>query len=337
MASKIAIFGGSFDPIHMGHISCVKTVLSKLNLKKAIVIPSFKSPLKSSATQTDGRMRMNMTKLAFARWSKKIETSDIELKRKDTSYTIDTIKRLQRKLGNAELNLVIGADQLLQFHEWKQFEEILERVNLVVCSRPGVKWPITAADLPKAMFDLLSAHTKKIFELKSGQKIFFVKLENIDISSSELRKKISKGESVNQFVPKKVVDYIEENDLYQLQQAEVASEEKYLHFCAQALYDKKGFAITAKDMREVSGISDFAVICSSTSRVHASSLADHVVRSVKTDFGFYPLNVEGKEESRWIVIDYGFLIVHVFYDFTRQEYQLEKLWQDVPDLELSLK
>jgi nicotinate-nucleotide adenylyltransferase len=90
--------------------------------------------------------------------------------------------------------------------------------------------------------------------------------------------------------------------------------------------DKGGVNVKNYDLRDKSAPSEFTVICSGTSTRHATALAEHLTREVKKDYNVWPQNIEGQSEGRWIVIDYGALIMHTFYDYVRQEYRLEELW-----------
>ena len=109
---------------------------------------------------------------------------------------------------------------------------------------------------------------------------------------------------------------------------------KCTEFCSQVLYSRKGIAVKGFDLQKVSAPSEYALIASGTSTRHSVSLAENLVIAVKEEFHIHPMSVEGLAEGRWVVVDYGSLIVHLFYDFVRQEYNLEGLWKDAKDLGL---
>ena len=109
-------------------------------------------------------------------------------------------------------------------------------------------------------------------------------------------------------------------------QTNIGDFEKFTTFCAGVLTDKGGINVQTYDLRAQSAPSEFTLICSGTSTRHATALAEHLIREIKKEYGVWPESLEGQGEGRWIVADYGALIVHTFYDFVRQEYRLEELW-----------
>ena len=109
---------------------------------------------------------------------------------------------------------------------------------------------------------------------------------------------------------------------------------KFSSFAGDVLFSKKGIQVRGFDLRKMSAPSEFAVICSGTSTRHTSSLAENLIDAVKEEYGVLPQSIEGLSEGRWVVLDYGSLIVHLFYDFVRQEYSIEKLWLDAVDIGL---
>ncbi|MGZ3692387.1 MAG: ribosome silencing factor, partial [Pseudobdellovibrio sp.] len=128
--------------------------------------------------------------------------------------------------------------------------------------------------------------------------------------------------------------YIKQHGLYKTGSSKISNFKTFTDFCAQSLFDKKGIAVKAYDIQSVSSSSDYTLIASGTSTRHASSMAENLVKAVKDEFNVYPLSVEGIDEGRWVVVDYGALIIHLFYDFVRQEYRLEDLWKTGTELKL---
>jgi nicotinate-nucleotide adenylyltransferase len=128
----VGIYGGTFDPVHVGHIITAQRVLEKRKLDKIIFIPAYISPLKTDKKYAPPEHRLNMLKLGLEETDNFI-TSDIELKRKNISYTIDTLKELKKTYD--EIELIIGYDNLLVFHKWHKPDEILELCKLVVLHR----------------------------------------------------------------------------------------------------------------------------------------------------------------------------------------------------------
>lgn len=188
---KIGIFGGTFDPIHFGHLITAQAVLEKRNLDKIIFVPSFISPHKINYQYSEPNHRMNMTKLATES-NPKFAVSDFEINRSEISYTYNTLLEFSKTYEDMEL--IIGFDNLVVFDLWHKPDEILNLVKLVVMKRTYDK------------------------EIKSPNKYFgkaeFVDTPTIEISATEIRERITKQISVEYYIPSKVVDYIKMNNLY---------------------------------------------------------------------------------------------------------------------------
>ncbi len=187
----IGIYGGNFDPIHIGHLITAQYVLEQRNLDKIIFIPANISPLKQDVDTESGIHRLNMVKFAIER-NDKFEVSDIELQREGVSYTLDTLKEIKESYG--EIELIIGYDNLVRFDKWKYPEEILDLCKLIVLHRKVDKEP---AD-------------KNIF----FDQAIIVDSPTVEISSTEIRDRVKKGLPIDYLVPLKVKEYIYKNRLY---------------------------------------------------------------------------------------------------------------------------
>ena len=196
---KIGLLGGTFDPIHKGHLYIAKEVLKKLSLDKVIFVPANVPPNKENALFSPANIRFEMVKKSISPYSQ-FEISDEEIKRQGVSYTIDTVRNFKEKF-KAKLFLIMGMDQLLAFHAWKDYELISNYANLVVINRQG---------FPQKD-DYIKNFLGKIFN-----KIIFLELKPFVVSSSEIREKIKQGLDVSEFIPKEAVEVIRENGLYKL-------------------------------------------------------------------------------------------------------------------------
>lgn len=337
---KLGLFGGTFDPIHLGHINSASQILEKLELNKLIVMPANRSPSRLvEDSNVEARLRLEMVKRAFNN-IKNIEVSDHEIERGGVSYTIDTISSVLKMYPQAELFLIIGLDQFLSFHTWKDYQEILKKVQLVVTSRPGYEFNFPDVPCLEGLISEVANKGNTIDEddleiqLKTGKVVHLLTLKDVDVSSSEIRQKMRAGETVNHLLSKEVMGFIEAEKLYPPVADILDNVEEFTKNCAKILDDNKALNIVAKDMRGEERPMEYVLITSGTSRRHATAIAEKLVRQVRKDYQLHPLSVEGSEEGQWIVVDYGPLMVHVFYDFTRQEYQLEQLWKDSKTLEL---
>ena len=194
---KIALFGGTFNPVHNGHINLLKSIDEKFCFDEILLIPSHIPPHKQAKNLAPGKMRMKMLALAFEDMEK-AGVCDIELTQKGKSYTVDTVKKLKRIFPNAELYFIIGSDMLFTFDKWKNWREILKYTNILASSRN------------KGETELL---VKKAEELDENR-ITVVESEPFPVSSTEVRNMIKKGKDVSHLVPEKILRYINLEGLY---------------------------------------------------------------------------------------------------------------------------
>lgn len=331
---KVGIFGGSFNPPHVGHLNSLAIVQKKLGLHKVYVIPAAQSPLKAKMEGPTTEQRLKMTELAVDLLGPAFTVDDQEIKRGGKSYTIDTIMSYRKKYQASDLHLIIGLDKFEELTQWKDFSKLLEETNIIVTSRPGFEFPSSKEQLNPEIAAFVEEMDFNFIELKSGRSIQFVHLQDTNISSTELRKWLRIGKNVQKFLPLGVESYIKDNKIYQNLGTKIGDYEKFAHFCGKFLSDKKGIQVRGFDLRKITAPSEFAIVASGTSTRHTVSLAENLVRAVKEEYNVFPLSLEGTQEGRWVVVDYGSLIVHVFYDFVRQEYALENLWNKAIDMGL---
>lgn len=189
---KIGIFGGSFDPIHYGHLITAIFLVESKKLDKLIFIPCHISPHKLEKEYASDEHRFNMIKLAI-KDVEYFEASDIEIKKKDISYTIDTLRELKKIYREDELFLIIGYDNLLVFDKWKDPDEILNLSKVLVLRR--------ISSLPEI---------KNIY----ADKVEIVNAPIIQISSSEIRDRLRANKTIKYLTPDSVIEYIFQNKLY---------------------------------------------------------------------------------------------------------------------------
>lgn len=331
---KVGIFGGTFNPPHLGHLSSLQDVLKKAGLSKIYVVPAFQNPLKTPLEGPEPGQRLEMTKLAVESWNESFIVDDQEVKRGGKSFTIDTVKAYRKKHKAEELHLIVGMDKFHELVEWKDFETLLTEANLIVTSRPGFDFPAEVEELPEAMQKLVAEFDFNFIELKTERNIQFVRLKDVEISGTELRKWLRIGKNVEKYIPLSVESYIKKNKLYRSVGEKIGDFKAFTEFCSGILYGKKAIAVRGFDLRKMSAVSEFSLVASGTSTRHASALAENVMQAVKEEYNLLPQGVEGIDEGRWVVVDYGSLIVHVFYDFVRQEYSIENLWRQAVDMNL---
>lgn len=334
---KIGILGGSFNPPHFGHLNVARTVKEKAGLNEIRVIPNSKNPLKKMVEGSSPEERLAMTKVAFSDLGPGFVVDDREVKRGKKSYTVETLEEIHAENPDAKLFLILGMDLLAEFGDWKDWKKILEIASLVVTSRPGFEFPKTAQDLPEFLRPLVTDQDFNFLTLKTGTEIQFLQLKDIEVSGTEIRKWLRSSKSVQKYLPLGVETLIKEKGLYAPLADRIGDYEEFADFCAQFLYSRKAISVRGFDLRPMTAPSEFALVCSGTSTRHAVSLAENLAAAVKEEFNVFPLSLEGVDEGRWVLLDYGSLIVHVFYDFIRQEYNLESLWQQGKEMQLKDK
>ncbi len=331
---KVGLFGGTFNPIHFGHINALTTVIEKIKLDKVFVIPTNQNPLREQVADVTPEQRLEMAQMALKDYEPTVEVDGLEIEKGGVSYSIDTVKKYQKKFPKSQLYFICGLDAFETFDKWKSFEKILEHCHLVVTSRPGSQWPTVKEDCPKGIQKLVSKFSPYEITLKTKKKIFFVALQDKDISASDVRKKIKLGQKIDRFVPLDVEKYLLSNDVYPQLKTKIADYEEFARFCAKRVDDKKGYQIKVFDLRKLHGICEYSVVASGTSTRHALTLGQTLRDAIKEEYGVNPIAVDGFGEGRWVVLDYGGLIIHLFYDFVRQEYRLEDLWRSGSELSI---
>ncbi|MFP5518419.1 MAG: nicotinate (nicotinamide) nucleotide adenylyltransferase [Bdellovibrionia bacterium] len=325
---RVGIFGGSFNPPHNGHINAISTVAKKLGLDKVHVVVAAQNPIKTPVDGPTPEQRLDLTRAAFSQYGDMFYIDDQEVKRGGRSYTIDTILKLREDVKAEDLYLVVGADKLEELNKWKDWNKILTEANLVVTTRPGYELPTDKESLPEFLQPLVAEYDFNFLELTTGRNIQFISLKDIEISGTELRKWLRAGRPVEKHLPLSVEAHIRDNKLYRNLGDKIGDYKKFTEFCADVIFSKKGINVKGFDLTQMAAPSEYTLIASGTSTRHAVSMAENVIQAVKEEYGVFPQSVEGIEEGRWVLVDFGSLIIHLFYDFVRQEYNLENLWKE---------
>ena len=189
--SKVGIFGGTFDPIHLGHLITAQSVKEIRNLDKIIFIPAYISPHKTDAKPSSPEDRLKMIKIAVD-GIPFFDCSDIEVNKGGISYTIDTLRELKKYYDKIEF--IIGYDNIFTFHTWKEPDEIFKLADVIVLKRK-------------------SSHPPQ-FEDKYFRQAIFVQTRGIEISATDIRERVKSGMPINFLVPPKVMEYIYNHKLY---------------------------------------------------------------------------------------------------------------------------
>jgi nicotinate-nucleotide adenylyltransferase len=196
---KIGIYGGTFDPIHSGHLSMMKAVADLLALDRILVIPANVPPHKSQEDIAEGFHRYEMCRLACAQDSR-LEVSDLELSRPGRSYTVDTVLEIGRRYPDSELYLLLGSDAFFSVFRWFGFEQIKNAVRICVVPRQHDQ------------MDAILETAEKITSM--GAKVTICSIPILPVSSTEIREAVGSGRLTDVLVPEAVAAYIRQHGLY---------------------------------------------------------------------------------------------------------------------------
>ena len=198
---KLGILGGTFDPIHMGHLIIAEEAREQLNLDEVLFIPTGNPWMKTGTVITPAVHRLSMVKLAI-RANPHFKASSMEIDRPGETYTIDTLTDLRAKSKSpAEIFFIVGMDSLKSFHRWKEPQKILELCTVVAVSRPGY------ADVNRREIESVSKEL--------AGRVRFLEGDLIEISGTDIRRRVAQGRSIRYRVPREVEEYISKHHLYQ--------------------------------------------------------------------------------------------------------------------------
>jgi len=190
---KIGFLGGSFDPVHFGHLIAAQDAFEQHQLDRLVLVPAAQAPLKNEEVQSSAEDRLAMLRAAVE-WDHRFEISDFELRKGGVSYTVDSARHFRALYPNDQLYWIIGGDQLPKMHLWKDIAELAKLVEFIFLERPG--HPVKATPtIPHLRLHRCDGHL-------------------VEISSTELRARIRAGLSLDYFVPHKTIVHILENALY---------------------------------------------------------------------------------------------------------------------------
>jgi nicotinate-nucleotide adenylyltransferase len=193
LRQKIGILGGTFDPIHLGHLILAEQLAEKYGLEEIIFIPSASPPHKNNKKVSSAQDRFKMTGLAIED-NPLFSISDIELKRKGKSYTVITVQKLKKLYPKSKLFLLCGSDVLNELKTWRSPDEIYKLIKVIIGVRPG--------------------YNKIKKDNKYAKKSIIEQINGLEVSSTEIRERVKKGKSIRYLVPAKVEEYIKAKGLY---------------------------------------------------------------------------------------------------------------------------
>ncbi|MBW1695293.1 MAG: nicotinate (nicotinamide) nucleotide adenylyltransferase [Deltaproteobacteria bacterium] len=219
---RIGLFGGTFNPIHFGHLRTTLEVKEAFSLNRIYLIPSAIPPHKAPNGVANAKDRFEMIRLAISNHSDFV-VSEVELDRAGPSYSIDTVNHFQATLpGNTDLFLILGLDAFLEIDTWKAYREFFERVPFIVMDRPAKRASV-AIGVRNLVYDFLKTKissgyvycdSKNRYSHKTKKPVFLAHVTQMDISSTKIRRCLKQGRSIEFLVPQSVSRYIETKGLY---------------------------------------------------------------------------------------------------------------------------
>lgn len=212
---RIAFYGGSFDPVHLGHLAIARRLTDLFDLDEFVFIPAFHAPHKRRLTATSPLDRFAMLTLSTNN-ELNISISKMEIEVPNKPYTVETLTRLNELLPHSDLFFVMGSDSWRDIRTWREWEKVLTLTNHIVVTRPG--YDVSGHHLTEEIQErIVDIRDRPGFEIESDEnmKIFFTNAVNISISASEIRKKIREGDgSWQDDVTLEVAKYIEKYQIY---------------------------------------------------------------------------------------------------------------------------
>jgi len=335
----IGLLGGSFDPIHVGHLQLARDARDRLGLAEVRLIPAAQPWQKGPIT--DGAQRAHMVQLAIA-GEPGLVLDMHEIERGGPSYTIDTLRALRAALGSAQpLVLVIGADQMARLDTWHEWQALLEVAHIAVAHRNA-----SAPALNRALQAFHAAHCADASVLRTRPygAIVDLPMTPVAASATEIRALLSTPPSrardarLAALVPAPVLLYIRRQGLYaphaqfaarEKEKPESMDLQKLQRLVVEALEDVKAQDIKVFNTIGQSDMFDRVVLASGSSNRQTRALAWSVVEKVK-EAGGSVVSVEGTDPGEWVLVDLGDIVVHIMQPAIREYYGLEEMWGAKP-------
>jgi len=216
---RVAFYGGSFDPIHNGHLQIAEKLTELFELDEFWFVPAFHAPHKRGKNVTSPVCRYAMIALATNAESK-IKISTVELNAPEKPYTFETLAKLKNQLSSAQIFFVMGADSWKEITTWREWETVLTVVNIIIVTRPKfeIEFSHVGEEIQGRIVDLRKNVLSRKSEIENhatATKIYITDAVNLDVSATEIRRKISANETDwRELVPPQVAKYIEKYELY---------------------------------------------------------------------------------------------------------------------------
>ena len=364
---RIGILGGTFDPIHIGHLRVAEEVRESQKLSEIWFIPASSPPHKH-LVEASFSHRYEMVKRAI-KDCEYFSVLDIESKRKGPSFTIDTLKALNKEFGDQkEFYFILGSDAFLGFNTWKSYKEIPCYANLIVMVRDKNDIPLIKNFLYKYWPEYSELKEDFFYSEKKLKNVILQEVTHLQISSTDIRKRCKKSLSIRFLVSEQVRCYILEKRLYLkeindngLEQKQQKMEEKLalenmkdfslegpkkiqvendsklkdlnlVEELVKQVWENKGENIIVLDVKGLSSITNYFIITHGRSTKHVQGMVDKIQRQMRKK-GVKCSGIEGEREGKWCLMDYNDVVIHIFYEPIRYVYDLEGLWSQADQIE----
>lgn len=206
---RLGLLGGTFDPVHFGHLRFAEESLELFSLDGVIFMPVGIPPHKQASRITAAQKRLKMVELAI-QGNPRLCISDLEIRKPWMSYSVETIKEIKEEFGpGLELYFLVGCDAFEDIGCWKDYQELLSLCNFVVAARAG-----QSLSLPLEIASAFCYHDKGCYRHLSGTLLYYAEITALDISSTKIREAVRQGKSIRYLLPTDVEDFIKREDLY---------------------------------------------------------------------------------------------------------------------------
>jgi len=311
---RVGVLGGTFDPVHRGHVALAKAALQCASLDLVLVVPAGEPPHRGQP-KASAADRLEMCRLALA-GEERIEVSDIELRRPGASYTVDTLRGLQAERPRDELHLILGWDAARDLRSWKERDEVLRRARLVIVDRPGLPGP-NLQDLRESGIN--------------PRRTLVCRQSTPDIKASDIRRRLARreGEPAADRLEASVAAYIREKHLYggDMPESPELPSRQLAELLISAAESKQAWDPMIIDLAGKTTMADYMVICDGETDRQLRAIAEEMIDQAR-ERRIKPLSASGLDAGAgWILLDFDSVLAHVFLPGERSYYDLEALWQ----------
>jgi len=210
----IGLFGGTFNPLHFGHLRAAEEICDRYRMKEVIFIPSANPPHKNAPDMASPIQRLKMVNLAIT-GNSRFSVSEVELHRRGKSYSLDTVRRMKKDYPDDELAFIMGMDAFLELDTWYKYEQIVTECDFIVCTRPGPKRRGGLQAIPESIRgEYKKKRGAREFVHSCGKKIMFADITEMGVSGTRIRRMVRDEVSIRYLTPRRVMEYIQENGLY---------------------------------------------------------------------------------------------------------------------------